>query len=197
MEILVISGLLLLALVYLIVSYNRLVQLRNRYQNQFSQIDVQLKRRYDLIPNLVSTAKAYLKHEQETLQKVTEARNQARSALDAVAGRKELTASGLGGIAKADGLLSQAMAGLQITMEAYPDLKASHNMMQLSEELTNTENRVSYARQAYNDSVQMFNEKRQSFPVILFASAVGFSNDAPLLVFEDAKEIAQRPEVAF
>jgi len=175
--------------------YNRLVQLRNRYQNSFSQIDVQLQRRYDLIPNLVETAKGYLKHERETLEAVIAARNQAAAMLKAAA-QAPGTAAAMQGLAGAENALAGALGRLNVVMEQYPDLKANQNMMQLSEELTSTENKVAFARQAYNDSVMAYNTYRQSFPPVVFASMFGHAQDATLLQFESEK-IAAAPKVSF
>ncbi|RME84783.1 MAG: LemA family protein, partial [Zetaproteobacteria bacterium] len=144
-------GVLVVVIAYLVVIYNRLVRLRNRFKNAFAQIDVQLRRRYDLIPNLVETAKAYLKHERETLARVTEARNQALAAAQA-AGRNPGDAGALQALAGAEAQLGQALLQLQAVMESYPDLKANQTIAQLMEELTSTENRVAFARQAYNDA---------------------------------------------
>jgi len=160
-------------LLYIVVIYNRLVKLRNRFKNAFAQIDVQLKRRYELIPNLVETAKAYLKHEQSTLEKVTEARNQALSAVKKVAG-DPANAVALRGLMGAETALAGALGGLNVAIEAYPELKADENMRQLSEELTSTENRVSFARQAYNDEVMVYNTRRETFPDLIFAGMFGF-----------------------
>jgi LemA protein len=176
--------------------YNQLVELKNRHENGFSQIEIQLKRRYDLIPNLVETAKAYMGHERETLEAVISARNDAAAGLAAAAGNPG-DADAIKELAGAEGILSGAMSRFNVTMEAYPDLKASANMAQLSEELTTTENKVAFARQAFNDQVTEFNTYRSSFPPILFANTFGFNNDAALLEFEDSQEIQAAPKVSF
>jgi len=181
---------------YLASIYNRLVSLRNQFQNAFSQIEVQLKRRYDLIPNLVETAKGYLKHERETLEAVISARNQALAGLQAAAADPG-NAKAIGELASAEGVLGGALGRLNVVMEAYPDLKANQNMMQLSEELTSTENRVAFARQAYNDQVMAYNIYRQSFPPVLFANLFGHTRDAALLEFEDSAQIQAAPSVSF
>ncbi len=181
---------------YVVGIYNRLVMLKNRYINAFSQIEIQLKRRYDLIPNLVETAKGYMKHERETLEAVISARNAASSILRHAAA-DPTSARAIGELAGAEGALHQAMGKLNVVMEAYPDLKASENMMQLSEELTTTENRVAFSRQAFNDSVTAYNTYRQTFPPVFFAARFGHPTDASLLEFEDSAEIQAAPKVSF
>lgn len=176
--------------------YNQLVSLKEQFKNAFSQIDIQLKRRYDLIPNLVETAKAYLKHESETLIKVTEARNSALAALKAAASNPDSQAT-INALNSAERQLSQAMTSFNLQMEAYPDLKANENMMQLSEELSSTENRIAFARQAYNDSVMAYNIQRKSFPTNFFAVSFGHPTDAVLLSFEDTKALQDAPKVSF
>ena len=176
--------------------YNRLVTLRARSKNAFAQIDVQLKRRYDLIPNLVETAKGYLSHERETLEAVIMARNEAAAALGNMGGG-DVTASGIKSLAGAENALAGALGKLNVVMEAYPDLKASANMQQLSEELTSTENRVAFARQGFNDAVMSYNTYRQSFPNIVIANQFGHREDAELLEFEDSAEIQAAPNVSF
>ncbi len=184
---LVVIGLVLLGLIGWVVGiYNRLVALRNRFKNAFAQIDVQLKRRYDLIPNLVETAKGYMKHESETLEAVIAARNQAAGAAKAVAANPA-DAGAMKGLLGAEGALTGAMGKLFAVMEAYPDLKANQNMMQVSEELTSTENKIAFARQAYNDSVNTYKTYRESFPPVIFASMFGFL-DAPFFEIEQPGE---------
>lgn len=184
------------SVVYVIGVYNRLVLLRNRFKNAFAQIEVQLKRRHDLIPNLVETAKAYLAHERDTLESVISARNQAVAGLKAASGQPgdEQRMAQLG---NAEGALTSAMGRLNVTMEAYPDLKASQNMQQLSEELTSTENKVAFARQAYNDAVMEYNTYKQSFPPVFFAANFGHKADAGVLEFADTAQIQAVPKVAF
>lgn len=193
----IVFWLVLLGLViYVVTIYNSLVTLKNRYLNAFSQIEVQLKRRYDLIPNLVETAKAYMTHERETLESVISARNDAATILKAM-GNGNVGAGELGKLASAEGVLRGALGKLNVTMEAYPDLKANETMMQVSEELTNTENRVAFARQGFNDAVMTFNTYRQSFPPVFFAARFGHPEDATLLEFEDSPQIQTPPKVSF
>jgi len=166
--------------------YNRLVVLRNRFQNAYSQIDVQLKRRYDLIPNLVETAKGYMAHEKQTLEAVIAARNQAAAANTAAAAQPG-DPNAIRGIASAESALGGALGRLFAVAEAYPNLKANEQMNQLTEELTSTENRVAFARQAYNDAVLVYNTQRQVFPNVLLADAFGF-REAPLFEVDKPQE---------
>ena len=174
--------------------YNRLVALRNRFKNAFAQIDVQLKRRYDLIPNLVETAKGYLKHERETLENVIKARNIAYTASQAAAA-DPANAAAVKNLLGAESGLTGALSRLMAVSEAYPDLKANQNMMQLTEELTSTENKISFARQAYNDSVMVYNTTRETFPNVVFAGMFGFTA-AQLFQIEDQAE-REAPKVSF
>lgn len=180
---------------YIVSIFNHLVTLKNRFQNGFSQIEVQLKRRYDLIPNLVETAKGYMSHERETLEAVISARNEAMAVLKTASA--DPSGAAIQNLAGAENALAGAMGKLNVVMEAYPDLKASENMMQLTEELTSTENRVSFARQAFNDAVTEFNTYRQSFPPVIFAARFGHPKDATLLEFEDTAQIQAVPKVTF
>jgi len=174
--------------------YNGLVALRNRFKNAFAQIDVQLKRRYDLIPNLVETAKGYLKHESSTLEAVIKARNIASAAAQTAAANPS-DANAMRGLLTAEAALGGALSRLMVVSEAYPDLKANQNMMQLTEELTSTENKISFARQAYNDSVMAYNTSRETFPSVLLAGALGFQ-PAELFQIDDPSE-RQAPKVQF
>ena len=180
--------------VMLVGIFNKLVTYRNRYKNGFAQIEVQLKRRYDLIPNLVDTANGYMSHERETLEAVITARNQAASGLKAAAADPG-NAQAIQGLAGAEGLLSGAMGRLFAVAEQYPDLKANQNMMQLTEELTSTENKVAFARQAFNDGVTVYNTYRQSFPAVMVAALFGHAQDAALLEYEDREQIQDAPKV--
>jgi LemA protein len=189
---LIITLVIVAALVFFVVSmYNRLVSLRNRFKNAFAQIDVQLKRRYDLIPNIVETAKAYMSHERETLEAVIAARNSAAHAEQRVAGDPTDVAA-MQQLSGAERGLAGAMTRFFALSEAYPDLKADTNMRQLTEELTSTENRIAFARQAYNDSVTSYNTARETFPSSILAGSFGFA-EAPLLTIEnDAERVAPR-----
>jgi LemA protein len=174
--------------------YNRLVSLRNRYKNAYSQIDVQLKRRYDLVPNLVETAKAYMAHERETLEAVIAARNQAVSAGQKAA-QNPGEVNAMQGLMGAETALTGALGRLLVTVERYPDLKANQNMSQLMEELTSTENKIAFARQAYNDSVMVYNTARETFPNVLIANPFGFSAASLFEVKVEAEREA--PKVSF
>ena len=173
--VLVIVGVVLLILIMIVVGiYNRLVRGKNQYANAFAQIDVQLKRRYDLIPNLVETAKGYANHEKETLDAVVKARNTAMSALESVSGNVG-DPSAMQALGDAEAGLLGALGKLSVVVEAYPDLKANTSMEQLMEELSSTENKVAFSRQAYNDAIMSFNIARASFPAVMFAGMFGFT----------------------
>jgi len=174
--------------------YNKLVTLRNRYKNAYAQIDVQLKRRYDLIPNLVETAKGYMKHESTTLEAVTQARNIAFAASHAAASNPG-DPNAVKNLAAAESGLGGALSRLMVVSEQYPDLKANQNMMQLTEELTSTENKISFARQAYNDSVMGYNTDREVFPSNLIAGMFNFT--AAELFVIDKPEQKDAPKVSF
>jgi LemA protein len=191
----VVAGVGLLLVLYGVGVYNTLVALKNRFENSFSQIEVQLKRRYDLIPNLVETVKGYMAHERQTLEAVIQARNQAVGGLQRAAANPGDPAA-MHALSSAEAGLSGALGRLFALAEAYPDLKANQNMAQLTEEITSTENKVAFARQAYNDSVTQYNTYRQTFPPVVFASFLGHSQDAELLDFDDA-QIAEAPKVSF
>ena len=191
---LVLGGVVVILLLIVIGIYNKLVVGRNRVKNAFAQIDVQLTRRHDLIPNLIETAKGYMKHERETLESVTEARNQAAAAAKAVAG-DPTNGSAMKSLMGAEGALSGMLGKLNVTMEAYPDLKASQNMMQVQEELTSTENKIAFSRQAYNDSVMHFNVQREAFPDSIIAGMFNF-NEAQMFEIED-EQVREVPKVDF
>ncbi|MEE2718321.1 MAG: LemA family protein [Planctomycetota bacterium] len=188
-----VGGFVLLLVFWCIAAYNKLVLGRNRVKNGFAQIDVQLNRRYDLIPNLIETAKGYMKHERETLEAVTEARNQAAAASQAVAG-DPTNAGAMQALSGAEGSLLGALGKLNISMEAYPDLKASANMLQVQEELTTTENKIAFSRQAYNDAVMQFNVQRESFPDSIIANVFNF-DEAQMFEVEDT--VREAPTVDF
>ena len=179
--------------VWAIAIYNGLVALRNRFKNAFAQIDVQLKRRYDLIPNLVESVKGYLQHERQTLEAVVQARGNAVGAAQRAAAAPGDPAA-MRGLSQAEGVLGGALGRLLAVFESYPDLKANQNVLALQEELTSTENKVAFARQAYNDSVMQYNTKRESFPDNLFAGVFGFG-PAELLAATESAEERQAPRV--
>ncbi len=181
-------------LLFIVGIYNKLVTLRNRFKNAYAQIDVQLKRRYDLIPNLVETVKGYMKHERETLEAVIRARNQAVTA-NQQAAANPADPKAIQGVMGAEGALSGALSRLFALAESYPDLKANQNMLGLQEELTSTENKVAFARQAYNDAVMTYNTAREVFPAVLMASALGFQ--AAVLFEVEAPEERQAVKVSF
>ena len=191
---LVLAGIALLAGFWFMGAYNGLVTLRNRFKNAFAQIDVQLKRRYDLIPNLVETAKGYMKHERETLEAVIAARNTAYAA-SKTAAANPADATAMKGLLNAESGLGGALSRLMVVSEQYPDLKANQNMMQLTEELTSTENKISFARQAYNDAVTSYNTTRESFPTNTIAGMFNFG-EAQLFQVENAAE-REAPKVKF
>ena len=199
------SGLILLAILvgiavlaggWAIGIYNGLVTARNAFKNAFAQIDVQLQRRFDLIPNLVETAKAYLSHERGTLEAVTAARTAAQSGLSAAKASPGDPAA-MAELAQTQGALNGALGRLMLVVEAYPDLKANQNMMQLTEELTSTENKVAFARQAYNDSVMAYNNKREVFPSSVVAGMFNFAPAALLDIPADKAEVREAPKVQF
>ena len=195
------SFMILLAFVALVVAwlvalYNGLVRSRNAYRNAFAQIDVQLQRRFDLIPNLVETAKAYLTHERETLEAVIAARGAAQAGL-AAAKASPGDPAAMAELSRSQGALDGMLGRLMAVVEAYPDLKANQNMMQLSEELTSTENRVAFARQAYNDSVMAYNNQREVFPSSLVAGNFGFKPAALLDIPADRAQVREAPKVQF
>ena len=183
---LILAAVAAIAVFWVIGLYNGLVTFRNRYKNAFSQIDVQLKRRYDLIPNLIETAKTYMAHEKDTLEAVIKARNQASSAREAVASAPT-SAAALQTLNQAEAGLTAAMTRFSIVQEAYPDLKANQNMMQLTEELTSTENKIAFARQAYNDAVMHYNNRREMFPSSFIAGTFNFTEAQLFEVSNDAE----------
>lgn len=185
-----------LLILWVIGAYNGLVRARNAFQNAFSQIDVQLQRRFDLIPNLVETAKGYMAHERETLEAVTAARTAAISGLQQ-AQAKPGDAAAMQQLAATQGALTSALGRFTAVAEAYPDLKANQNMLALQEELTSTENKVAFARQAYNDSVLTYNNKRQSFPASVIAGAFHFEPATPWAIDPGRPEVRDAPKVQF
>ena len=192
---LVIVGVLIVLVMIVVGIYNKLVTLKNRFENSFSQIEVQLQRRYDLIPNLIETVKGYMAHEKETLEAVIQARNQAQSSLQA-ASQNPGDATAIAGLAGAEGMLGGALGRIFALSESYPDLKANQNMANLQEELSSTENKVAFSRQAFNDAVTAYNTYKQTFPPVIFAGMFGHSQDGTLLEFE-SKKIAEAPKVQF
>ena len=192
---LVIVGILIILVMIVVGIYNKLVTLKNRFENGFSQIEVQLQRRYDLIPNLIETVKGYMKHEKETLEAVIQARNQATGSLQA-ASKNPGDATAMAGLAGAEGMLGGALGKLFALSESYPDLKANQNMSNLQEELSSTENKVAFSRQAFNDAVTSYNTYKQTFPPVFFAGMFGHGQDASLLEFE-SKKIKEAPKAQF
>ena len=190
----IVLGVIALIVLFFVGIYNRLVTARNTFKNAFAQIDVQLTRRYDLIPNLVEVAKGYIKHERETLEAVIQARNAASTGLKA-ASADPASAAAIQTLGGAESALTGALGRLFAVAEAYPDLKANQNMMQLSEELTSTENKVAFARQAYNDSVLSYNNTREVFPNSMVANMFGFVPAQPLEIEEPQKRTV--PKVSF
>ena len=185
------------AIIVFISAYNRLVTARNAFKNAFAQIDVQLQRRFDLIPNLVETAKGYIKHERETLEAVIAARGAAMAGLSAAKASPGDPAA-MAQLANSQGVLNGALGRLMAVAEAYPDLKANQNMMQLSEELTSTENKVAFARQAFNDSVMAYNNKREVFPSSVIAGMFNFAPAALLEIpAEQQAQVRAAPKVQF
>src|SRR3954464_9097257 len=191
----VVLAVILAVVFWLVAIYNGLVELRNRFKNAFSQIDVQLKRRYDLIPNLVESVKGYMQHERGTLDAVIKARGGAISAAQAAAANPGNPAA-MQGLAQAEGALGGALGRLIAVFEQYPHLKANQNVLSLQEELTSTENKIAFSRQAYNDSVMEYNTKRESVPDNIFAGAFGFGA-AELLQSTDSPEERKAPKVSF
>ena len=192
---LVIVGVLIVLVMIVVGIYNKLVTLKNRFENAFSQIEVQLQRRYDLIPNLIETVKGYMAHEKDTLEAVIQARNQAQSSLQA-ASQNPGDATAIAGLAGAEGMLGGALGRIFALSESYPDLKANQNMANLQEELSSTENKVAFSRQAFNDSVTAYNTYKQTFPPVFFAGMFGHGQDGTLLEFE-SKKIKEAPKVQF
>jgi len=192
---LVIVGVLIVLVMIVVGIYNKSVTLKNRFENAFSQIEVQLQRRYDLIPNLIETVKGYMAHEKETLEAVIQARNQAQSSLQA-ASQNPGDATAIAGLAGAEGMLGGALGRIFALSESYPDLKANQNMANLQEELSSTENKVAFSRQAFNDSVTAYNTYKQTFPPVFFAGMFGHGQDGTLLEFE-SKKIKEAPKVQF
>jgi LemA protein len=192
---LIVVGIIVLLVIVVAGIYNSLVTARNRFKNAYSQIDVQLKRRYDLIPNLVETAKGYMKHERETLEAVVDARNSAIAASKTASGNPG-DPSAMQGLAGAEATLAGTLGRLFALVENYPDLKANENMIQLQEELTSTENRIAFARQAFNDAVTLYNTSCEKFPANLIAGSFGFTA-AELLASTETPEERKAVKVSF
>lgn len=190
----IVGSIVALLILFVVMTYNKLIKHRNGYENAFSQIDVQLQRRYDLIPNLIETAKGYMKHERETLDAVISARAAAQSGLE---NAREHTGdpAAMKQLGQAEGSLNSALGRLLVTVEDYPDLKANQNMMQLSEELSSTENRVAFSRQAYNDSVMSYNNAREVFPANFVAGIFSFTKAEHLEI--ETPEAREAPKVSF
>lgn len=193
-SIIFIVGLIVLAAVLTIGTYNDLISFRNRFKNAFSQIDVQMKRRYDLIPNLVETSKAYMQHERETLEAVIQSRNRAFQAAEK-AGSNPADSSAIKNLSNEEALLGQSLGRLMALVESYPDLKANQTMTQLMEELTSTENKISFSRQAFNDSVMAYNIAREKFPNSVIAGFFNFKEASPYEI--ENPEERNAPKVAF
>jgi LemA protein len=191
----IVLGVIVLLVIIIIGIYNGLVVRRNRYKNAYAQIDVQLKRRYDLIPNLVETAKGYIKHERETLEAVIKARAAAVNAAQAAAANPG-DPTAMTNLNQAEGMLTGALGKLMVVVEQYPNLKANENMMKLMEELTSTENRIAFARQAYNDAVMDYNIAREKFPSNIIANMFAFG-EAKLLEATESEQERKAPQVKF
>ncbi len=191
----IVVAVIVVLVIWVVAMYNRLVVLRNRFKNAFSQIDVQLKRRYDLIPNLVEAAKGYIQHERQTLEAVIQARSAAVSA-EGRAAAAPGDPEAMRGLAQAEGVLGGALGRLLAVFEAYPDLKANQNVMQVQEELVSTENKVAFSRQGFNDSVMEYNTERESFPQVMIAGPLGFAA-AELLESTESPEERKAPKVSF
>ncbi|MGW8271633.1 MAG: LemA family protein [Burkholderiales bacterium] len=191
----IVLAIVVVLVIWMIAMYNQLVALRNRFKNAFAQIDVQLKRRYDLIPNLVEAAKGYIQHERQTLEAVIQARSAAVSA-ESRAAAAPGDPEAMRALSQAEGVLGGALGRLLAVFEAYPDLKANQNVMQVQEELVSTENKVAFSRQAYNDSVMQYNTYRESFPQVVIAAPMGFGA-AELLESTESAEERKAPKVSF